>query len=38
MSNFVTALIRQRREAKKAAPDTNGRLKEIRITRVDVRL
>ena len=29
MSNFVTALIKQRRDAKKAEPDTNGRLKEI---------
>ena len=29
MSNFVTALIKQRRDAKKAEPNTNGRLKEI---------
>lgn len=29
MSNFVTALLKQRRDAKKAEPDTNGRLKEI---------
>ena len=29
MSGFVTALIKQRREAKKAEPDTNGRLREI---------
>ena len=29
MSNFVTALIKQRREAKKAEPDTSGRLREI---------
>jgi ubiquinone biosynthesis protein len=29
VSNFVTALIKQRRDAKKAEPDTNGRLKEI---------
>ena len=29
MSNFVTALIKQRRDAKKAEPSTNGRLKEI---------
>lgn len=29
MSNFITALIKQRRNAKKAEPDTNGRLKEI---------
>ena len=29
MSGFVSALIKQRREAKKAEPDTHGRLKEI---------
>lgn len=29
MSGFVTALIKQRMEAKKAGPDTSGRLKEI---------
>ena len=29
MSGFITALIKQRKEAKKAQPDTNGRLKEI---------
>ena len=29
MSGFISALIRQRREAKKAEPDTNGRLREI---------
>ena len=29
MSGFITALIKQRREAKKAGPDTSGRLKEI---------
>lgn len=29
MSNFVTALIKQRRDAKKAEPSTNGRLREI---------
>ena len=29
MSGFISALIRQRKEAKKAQPDTNGRLKEI---------
>ncbi len=29
MSGFVTALIKQRKEAKKAEPDTNGRLREI---------
>ena len=29
MSGFVTALIKQRREAKKAEPDTNGRFREI---------
>ena len=29
MSNFVTALLKQRREAKKAEPKSNGRLKEI---------
>ena len=29
MSDFVTALLKQRRDAKKAQPDTNGRLKEI---------
>ena len=29
MSNFITALIKQRRDAKKAEPNTNGRLKEI---------
>ena len=29
MSNFITALLKQRNAAKKAEPDTNGRLKEI---------
>ncbi len=29
MSSFISALIKQRRDAKKAQPDTNGRLKEI---------
>lgn len=29
MSGFISALIKQRKEAKKAQPDTNGRLKEI---------
>ncbi len=29
MSNFVTALLKQRKDAKKAEPDTNGRLREI---------
>ena len=29
MSGFISALIRQRREAKKAEPDSNGRLREI---------
>ena len=29
MSNFITALMKQRRDAKKAQPDTHGRLKEI---------
>ena len=29
MSGFITALLKMRKEAKKAAPDTNGRLKEI---------
>ena len=29
MSGFISALLKQRREAKKAEPDTNGRLKEI---------
>nr|AHF24742.1 protein kinase, ABC1 family [uncultured bacterium Contig12] len=29
MSNFVTALLKQRKDAKKAEPNTNGRLKEI---------
>ncbi len=29
MSGFISALIRQRREAKKAEPDTNGRLRKI---------
>ena len=29
MSNFVTALIKQRRDAKKSEPNTKGRLKEI---------
>ena len=29
MSGFITALIKQRRDAKKAEPDTSGRLKEI---------
>ena len=28
-SGFISALIKQRRDAKKAEPDTNGRLKEI---------
>lgn len=29
MSGFISALIKQRKDAKKAQPDTNGRLKEI---------
>ena len=29
MSNFITALLKQRKDAKKAEPDTNGRLREI---------
>ena len=29
MSGFISALIRQRKEAKGAEPDTHGRLKEI---------
>jgi len=29
MSGFISALIKQRRDAKKAEPDSNGRLKEI---------
>ena len=29
MSSFISALIKQRKNAKKAEPDTNGRLKEI---------
>ena len=29
MSNFVTALLKQRKDAKKAEPDTNGRLREV---------
>jgi len=29
MSSFISALIKQRRNAKKAEPKTNGRLKEI---------
>ena len=29
MAGFISALIKQRRDAKKAEPDTNGRLKEI---------
>ena len=29
MSGFISALLRQRKEAKKAEPETNGRLKEI---------
>ena len=29
MSGFISALIKQRRDAKKAGPDTGGRLKEI---------
>ena len=29
MSGFISALIKQRREAKKAEPDTSGRLREI---------
>ena len=29
MASFITALIKQRRAAKKATPDTQGRLKEI---------
>ena len=29
MSNFITALIKMRRDARKAGPDTSGRLKEI---------
>ena len=29
MAGFISALIKQRRDAKKACPDTSGRLKEI---------
>ena len=29
MSSFISALIKQRKAAKKATPDTHGRLKEI---------
>ena len=29
MSGFISALVKQRRDAKKAGPDTSGRLKEI---------
>ena len=29
MAGFISALIKQRKDAKKAEPDTNGRLKEI---------
>ena len=29
MSGFISALLKQRKDAKKAEPDTNGRLKEI---------
>ena len=29
MSGFISALIKQRKDAKKAEPDTNGRLREI---------
>ena len=29
MSNFITALMKQRKDAKKAQPDTHGRFKEI---------
>ena len=29
MSGFISALIKQRKDAKKAQPDTNGRLREI---------
>ena len=29
MSGFISALLKQRKDAKKAQPDTNGRLKEI---------
>ena len=29
MAGFISALLKMRKEAKKAAPDTNGRLKEI---------
>ena len=29
MSNFITALIKQRKDAKKTEPKVNGRLKEI---------
>jgi len=29
MSNFITALMKQRKDAKKAEPNVNGRLKEI---------
>jgi len=29
MSSFISALMKQRKEAKKAEPKSNGRLKEI---------
>ena len=29
MSGFIRALVKQRKEAKKAEPDTNGMLREI---------
>ena len=29
MPGFISALIKQRKDAKNAQPDTNGRLKEI---------
>ena len=29
MAGFISALVRQRRDAKKATPNTNSRLKEI---------
>ena len=29
MSGFISALMKQRKDARKAEPDTNGRLKEI---------
>lgn len=29
MSNFITALMKQRKEARKAEPNVNGRLKEV---------